>query len=323
MAFQDIASKTQLGPFFVSFLLSAVSVLGLTSCEAPPPSEPQGEFRAIGLIWPMGADSLAILDYRLFRISVFDLDGVFGRIIRLEDGPTGLPFPFGVFGDGSILAVTSQEDDGTYDDGLGSIRDRLQHQRYDREGHFLDTLVTLDGSELYRATHPDGSGFTTSPQHGLQAWSVAGQNSWFFGPSDAYEIQEWSPGGELLKLIRLEKERRAMPPEVVTDWEERLQEMNPQAKQLWSTIPLPERLPAYEQIILDKGGNLWVSEYLVLDETPIWQVFDPQGVWLGAVVFPPGGRISEIGDDYILGIWRDDLGVARIKMYSLNKWTGG
>ena len=113
-----------------------------------------------------------------------------------------------------------------------------------------------------------------------------------------------------------------MPPEVVTDWEERLQEMNPQAQQLWSTIPLPERLPAYEQIILDKGGNLWVAEYLVLEETPIWQVFNPQGVWLGAVVFPPGGRISEIGDDYILGIWRDDMGVQRIKMYGLNKWTG-
>ena len=53
-----------------------------------------------------------------------------------------------------------------------------------------------------------------------------------------------------------------------------------------------------DQIILDKGGNLWVAEYLVLEEAPIWQIFNPQGVWL------------------------DDLGVARIKMYGLNKWTG-
>jgi hypothetical protein len=284
--------------------------------------EGPGEFRSIGFLWRLGADSLAVLDFGLYRVSVFDTEGVFSRNIRLGEGPEGLPLPFGMFGDGTILALASEEDDGEYDEGLGSIRDRTQHRRYDREGRFMDSLATLAGSELYRATHPDGSGFTTSPQHGLRAWAVAGPDTWFFGPSDAFEIQEWNLDGELLKIIRLEKERRPMPPQVVADWEVRLQEMNPRARQLWSSIPLPERLPAYEQVLLDRAGNLWAAEYLVLEETPLWQVFDPQGRWLGSVAMPPGGWISEIGKDYVLGTWRDDLGVERVRMYGLHKPAG-
>jgi hypothetical protein len=283
--------------------------------------EGPGEFRSVGNIWRLGSDSLAVLDYRLYRLSVFDTDGVFGRVIRLGEGPKGLPFPSGMFEDGTILALASEEDDGEYDGDLGSIRDRVQHRRYDREGRFMRSLVTLDGSELYRATHPDGSGFTTSPQHGLRAWSVAGSDTWFFGASEAYEVQEWSLDAELLRIIRLEKDRRAMPTGVVAEWEERLNNMNPQAKQLWVSIPLPERLPAYEQILLDRAGNLWMGEYVVLDETPLWQVVDPRGRWLGEVAMPPGGRISEIGEDYVLGTWRNDMDVQMVRMYGLVKPT--
>ena len=113
-----------------------------------------------------------------------------------------------------------------------------------------------------------------------------------------------------------------MPPEVVAEWEERLQKMTPQAKAFWTRIPLPDRLPAYEQIILDLAGNLWMAEYLVLDETPLWQVFSPKGIWLGEVTMPPGGRISEIGQDYVLGTWRDEMDVETVRMYGLEKPAG-
>lgn len=284
--------------------------------------EGPGEFRSVGFIWRLGPDSLAVLDFDLFRISVFDTEGVFGRIIRLGEGSTDLAFPSGMFGDGSILALTSQEDDGEYDSGLGFMRDQVQHRRYDREGKLIGSLVTLDGSELYRTVQPDGSGVTTGPQYGLRAWSVTGSDSWFYGGSAAFEVQEWSMEGELLRIIRLAKEPRAMPPELVADWEGRLQRMRPQTRAFWAPIPLPERLPAYEQIVLDRAGNLWLAEYMVLDETPIWQVISPDGRWLGSLTTPPGGRISEIGRDYVLGTWRDEMDVETVRMYGLEKPAG-
>ena len=106
------------------------------------------------------------------------------------------------------------------------------------------------------------------------------------------------------------------------DWEERVREMDSSRKQLWESVPVSSHLPAYEQILLDQVGNLWAAEYLVLDETPVWQVLDPQGSWLGQVAMPPGGRISEIGEDYVLGVWRDEMDVETLRMYGLVK-SGG
>lgn len=284
--------------------------------------EGPGEFRSVGFIWRLNSDSLAVLDFRLYRVSFFDTDGVFSRSIRFGEGANDMPFPMGMFGDGTFLALASEKDDGEYEADLGSIRDQVEHRLYGRDGRLLRNLITLDGSELYRAVRPDGSGATTSPQHGLMSWAVAGPDTWFYGGSEAFEIQEWSLEGELLRIIRLEREPRSMPPEVVADWEDRLQRMNPQAKAFWTPIPLPDRLPAYEQIILDRTGNLWMAEYLVLDETPLWQVIAPNGQWLGSVTLPPGGRISEIGQDYVLGTWRDEMDVETVRMYGLEKPAG-
>lgn len=69
----------------------------------------------------------------------------------------------------------------------------------------------------------------------------------------------------------------------------------------------------------DRVGNLWVAEYRVLDEPSRWQIFDPSGRWLGELTLPDGGRITEIGDDYVLGVWRDEAEVETVRLYGLRK----
>jgi len=66
-----------------------------------------------------------------------------------------------------------------------------------------------------------------------------------------------------------------------------------------------------------------VMDYSVLDELTHFQVFDPSGRWLGGLELPVGGQVTEIGSDYLLGIWTDDLEIQSIRMYGLNKPTGG
>jgi hypothetical protein len=151
---------------------------------------------------------------------------------------------------------------------------------------------------------------------------VVGPGSWYYGPSDSYEVQEWGTEGKLLRILRLKKERRPVPAQVVAEWQESVRKMNSRRKQIWEAVPVAEALPAYEQVILDRAGNLWLSEYMVLDETPVWQVISSDGRWLGSVTMPPGGRISEIGRDYVLGTWRDEMDVETVLMYDLEKPAG-
>ncbi len=88
---------------------------------------------------------------------------------------------------------------------------------------------------------------------------------------------------------------------------------------------MPETFPAFDQILADALGNLWIQEYDLPGQErpdPLWTVFDEEGRVLGFVETPSGLRIYEIGEDYILGRATDDLGVEYVQMWSLER-TGG
>jgi hypothetical protein len=85
-------------------------------------------------------------------------------------------------------------------------------------------------------------------------------------------------------------------------------------------VELPERKPAYGRLIVDADDNLWVAEYeRHRDAMNRWNVFDPDGRWLGAVSTPAGLMIHEIGSDYLLGVRRDEFDVEYVQLYELRR----
>ena len=96
-------------------------------------------------------------------------------------------------------------------------------------------------------------------------------------------------------------------------------------------VPYPPTLPAFgpvselrwpsmRSLILDRDGNIWVMEY---DRPGVddvrWSVFDPSGVMLGTVDFPDGFVLLDVGRDYVLGHWTDELDVEHVQLYDLMK----
>jgi hypothetical protein len=73
--------------------------------------------------------------------------------------------------------------------------------------------------------------------------------------------------------------------------------------------------------VLDRAGNLWVEDYVRPGDEgpPRWNVFGPDGVQLAAVSTPPGFHIYEIGTDYLLGTWKDELDVEYVRIHALLK----
>ncbi|HSG82474.1 MAG TPA: hypothetical protein VLC48_09495, partial [Gemmatimonadota bacterium] len=89
-------------------------------------------------------------------------------------------------------------------------------------------------------------------------------------------------------------------------------------------LPLPEHLPVYQGLFVDDLGYLWVEQYrLPWEDPPQWEIFDPEGRWLGRVTTPRRFRLFQIGRDFILGRHRDEIGVERVRLYSLLKPEGG
>lgn len=83
-------------------------------------------------------------------------------------------------------------------------------------------------------------------------------------------------------------------------------------------MPLVEFYPAFSRILADGLGYLWVQERW----SSVWTVFDPEGRVQGLVEMPSALGVFEIGEGYILGRSRDELGVESVQLWVLDRGAG-
>lgn len=81
--------------------------------------------------------------------------------------------------------------------------------------------------------------------------------------------------------------------------------------------------PALVDLVVDDVGDIWAERYrFPWDTIPRWDVFSPQGRWLGTVETPARSTVLQIGADFLLVHHRDELGVERIRLYRLEGRSG-
>jgi hypothetical protein len=149
---------------------------------------------------------------------------------------------------------------------------------------------------------------------------------WYFGSGDRYEIEVRRTDGELIQLIRRPLPNRLVTDEIIEARERRLREAREArgetgavSQSPFDDMTYPESMPAHDEFRLDAVGNLWVAYYRIEGEPFRWGVYDRAGHWLGDVDTPTGGWVTDIGEDYVLGIWRDELDVLKVRRYRLVK----
>ena len=227
---------------------------------------------------------------------------------------------------GAILVSSSSG--FSIDDGLAR-RERM-YAVVDADGQLSASLGVHPSAER----HASGSGnvirIRTIPFSRLTRTTAWG-DLFVVAPNDTYEIRAYEPAGTLSRIVRrdhaliaptpahvgAELERRVAlrPPEQQADRRRELRET-------FEEVPIAETFPAFDQIVADALGHLWVEEYDLPGEqrpNPLWTVFDPEGGVLGFVETPAGLNIFEIGADYILGRATDDLGVEYVQVWSLSR----
>ncbi|HEU0080140.1 MAG TPA: hypothetical protein VFQ76_21005, partial [Longimicrobiaceae bacterium] len=176
-------------------------------------------------------------------------------------------------------------------------------------------------------TEKQGSSSITVSQRafGRDEQVAAVPDGFFYGSSDAYEIRRYDVAGKLLRIVRGPGGVRPVTPADIERYkEERRRNVDASFRQAQerslAAMPFPETMPAHGDIQADRAGNLWVSDFQVTsDDAGRWTVFDPEGRMLGTVSTPARFRVFDIGSDYVLGVWRDDLDVEHVRVFSLDK----
>ncbi len=298
--------------------------------DAGGEGEGPGEFSFVSWVSRYRGDSIAAYDMRLMRVSVFGSDGQFGRSFPVRGiEASGRGRALGVFDDGSVLVAALVMD--APDDGADGFRQRVPLYTVSPEGESGDSICVSPGDEMWVYTagstsHGNSLVFFGPPMFGRTTKYAIHGSRFFVAANDSYEVRIHERGGELRSIVR-----RQHDPITVSDAdidasrEQQLDgDMPPGMRQtmidMLDATPIRETMPAYDGVLVDRGGNLWVEAYRRPGDTvPRWTVFDAQGVMLGAVAVPDRFEILDVGDDYVLGKWVDELDIEHVRMYELMK----
>lgn len=280
-----------------------------------------GEFRSPWRVHELPGDSLLVVD--LYRhISIFGPDRSFARLFRPEITvalvhPPGEPV--GQFGDGTLLFRGHYPLDPTW---TGLRRSIVKLMRYGLDGTMLGSLGDFENQTiLYR---PDGLG---TYAFGPWAREATGDSTMWYAPGDRFELREVTYDGRTLRVFRLDRPRRAVTDADIALYRESVRKYARGTREealvnrRLAETEFPSHFPAHGDILVDEVGNLWVQDYqhFSVRMPRAWSVFDPEGRYLGNVEVPAGLRVHQIGEDFLLGQWRDELDVEYVYMYRLEK----
>ncbi len=305
--------------------------------------EGPGEHRSLSFVGVLAGDSLVSYDRALWRVQIFDADGELVRTIRVEPSwrESRPRSAVGVSGRQLIMNFTDGAYGGAWPEVDGVVRwpgirigaldlsDGTIHAVSDFLGQ--EGVIRRSGEGVAHIGYDFGKG----PQFAVAPGTLAAVDT------EAFHLRSISlDDGETTRILR-----RDITPTPVTsahvdaEIEEYIETnatfggvSREQAEQMGRSRrddPRAPTLPILRSIRLDAVGNLWVEPFFGagIDVGP-FQVFAADGTWLGSVSVPPGldrGFIPdfapglEIGDDYILGVWRDAQDIEYVRLYSLDK----
>lgn len=305
-----------------------------------------GEFGALSIVFPYPGDSIAAWDARRQRLSVFDESGRLGRTARVTpdhgtpQGPAlGISFRsqgrvLGAFSDGSLVVspgLNVRGQPGTLvERDIELFRSSPDGEPYENLGRFPGAPVSIFNLDAMRQGKP--------PQMPIPfprpfVTAIHGDRV-YVGASRHYEIAVFSSSGSLEELIRTfhtdltldgsareaffdEQRRRLRDGEFGAS-----ATVTPAGlEQALGEVSFPQTLPPYSALLVDSLGYVWVLNY----EDPTrsgpnrWSVFTPDGALLGEVETPVDFQVYQIGEEFVLGTWRDEFDVPYAQMYALRR----
>lgn len=297
------------------------------------PGQGPGEFRRLSFIGRLADDSILTGDAGLGRFQVFDPQGRYARGMSPTEVGGGVwrVNPVGVTASGQILATQY-----TPPTAGNEKPERAPHPLLllDATWTRWDTLVVLRGpGQLIRATE---RGFTMEGvTYGGQSDASVGEEVVAAVDTDVLGAQVFR-GGKLVVVLRVAQASVPVTPDLLARYAEEAMSLWPAGmtdesrnafRQRVMTGPHGAILPLVVSVEVDAIGRVWLNRGRLPGEPrESFAMFSPDGEWLAEISMPPGldrgttgsdGPGMDIGRDYLLGVWRDELGVETVRMYTV------
>jgi hypothetical protein len=290
-----------------------------------------GEFRGISVLEVGRDDSIYVFDRGLQRASNFDAHGQLVRDLRVPSSIAPLDY-VGRFADERWYA----RNDELFDSGTpGPIRRETARYVALDAAFERDSLITELPGTMWVAFRAFGDvGFREAPFSPSPLHDVFG-NCLYVVAGDEFDVRIFSGDGRLLRVVRNAGEPQSVSEAHRTAWiddfinnlgAEIPEAVRAELPRVLEQIPTPDVLPVYNDLVVDAHAYIWLQEYTPQSATSRWWsaagrwwiVLSPTGELLGRVEMPVALEVYEIGPDYVLGRWLDDIGEEFVRVYRLH-----
>jgi hypothetical protein len=283
--------------------------------------EGPGEFRDLNTIDRFRGDSLIAWDFGLRRASILGPEREVSRLIS--------SFAAGVrmldlrpLHDSAFVGIQSPTGPAMPPPGLFQMSEAIV--TVTGAGSLIDTLTLIPGLEFIRSETDAMVGVALYAKDGH--YTVFGGKV-YAGSADSMQFQTYSATGVMERIARVPGYDLELSGEDIRAERDALLEGNfpPSYRELVASMPEPSTRPAYSDLVVDSEGYAWAAEHHSMAErgsATDWEVFAPDGEWLGSVRTPARFTVFEIGQDYVLGIRLDELDVEHVQLLRLNRGAG-
>jgi len=290
--------------------------------SAGRPGDGPGEYRLIERLGVGPGDSIWVFDFGLRRFTILTFDGETARTVPLG-GELSAVGAVGRLPDGRFIVRefwSGAAGGGALRPGLR--RDPAAIALLDSDGALADTIVLVRGREVFIRSE-NGRAVMSAPLFARTASAAIREGTVIAGDQERFELQVYDASGTLERSIRIRGRDLSIAAADVDRLIEEETARRPAPERAGfrrdlESMDVPPTRPAFGDILIDDDGNFWAAEYVRWPRfARTWTVLDPDGRWLGAVAMPDGFRPLHVGGDWVLGVWRDELDVERVRLYRL------
>lgn len=223
-------------------------------------------------------------------------------------------------GDFVLYAMTSSS--GQREDGELS-RSPVSYLLANVETGVSDTLGSFFGLEQMTYSDVEGT-HTAIPLFPAATMMMIGTNHVVIGDQAADSVLRYDPATRAAVWVRLPVAAEPVPAplrreafDTDCDWTSDEAEIE-RCQASLRRLPEQQRFPVFEDLAVDSLGRVWVKQYPrdVAREHATWLVLQDSRT-VATIRLPENVRPMQIGDGYVLGLARDDLGVESVVEYEI------
>lgn len=288
------------------------------------PGDGPGEFTSIGRLRSLVGGRLAVWDDRSLRVSYFDSAGALEGTHSVPEARGPWPALVEFLQDGRIVVGTHLLDEP---EPRGS-------GWYPRVDSLIVRILSADGTEevpvgrfpgIDRAMTLEDLGggriIIRNPERPFahRTHVSASESGVLVMRSDPFEIRSYGTAGNLEAIWRMPGLEEPLSPDEVSAYRSRVGDGS-DGVAMMEDLGTPTRRPPFRTAIVANDGLLWVKQYRSNPEADqTWWVISQRGEVLGQLTVPASLEIRAVGEDRMVAVVEDELGVERIEAYEVRR----